>query len=255
MTFTENFDQNEQFNILLDNFEGPIDLLLHLAKTQKVDLSKISISELANQYIIFINQYKNLNIEIAADYLVMASWLTYLKSKILLPKEEKNDDHSAEEIEEALRYQLERLEAFQKISKLLYSRPLINRDIFYGGLSKGLQIKYNMVYTSKLYDLLNSYSKILSNKEQINNLTIEFSKLYSVDEAIKRLKQIFGDIIEWTNFINIIPKFLNKNRTINKSVLSSNFVASLELSKNGFLEVKQKNAFGNIYVRVKSNEN
>ena len=255
MTFTENFDQNEQFNILLDNFEGPIDLLLHLAKTQKVNLSKISISELANQYIIFINQYKNLNIEIAADYLVMASWLTYLKSKILLPKEEKNDDHSAEEIEEALRYQLERLEAFQKISKLLYSRPLINRDIFYGGLSKGLQIKYNMVYTSKLYDLLNSYSKILSNKEQINNLTIEFSKLYSVDEAIKRLKQIFGDIIEWTNFINIIPKFLNKNRTINKSVLSSNFVASLELSKNGFLEVKQKNAFGNIYVRVKSNEN
>jgi len=132
---------------------------------------------------------------------------------------------------------------------------LINRDIFYGGLSKGLQIKYNMVYTSKLYDLLNSYSKILSNKEQIKNLTIEFSKLYSVDEAIKRLKQIFGDIIEWTNFINIIPKFLNKNKTINKSVLSSNFVASLELSKNGFLEVKQKNAFGNIYVRVKSNEN
>ena len=255
MTFPENFHQNEQFNILLDNFEGPIDLLLHLAKTQKVDLSKISISELAKQYIIFINQYKNLNIEIAADYLVMASWLTYLKSKILLPKEEKNDDHSAEEIEEALRYQLERLEAFQKISKLLYSRPLINRDIFYGGLSKGLQIKYNMVYTSKLYDLLNSYSKILSNKEQIKNLTIEFSKLYSVDEAIKRFKQMFGDIIEWTNFINIIPKFLNKNKTINKSVLSSNFVASLELSKNGFLEVKQENAFGNIYVRVKNNEN
>ena len=108
-----------QFNLLLDNFEGPIDLLLVLARSQKVDLSDISISELPDQYINFINQYRNIHIEIAADYLVMAAWLTYLKSRLLLPKEEKTDDYTADELEEALKYQLQRLEAFQNISKII----------------------------------------------------------------------------------------------------------------------------------------
>ena len=150
-----------QFNLLLGNFEGPIDLLLVLARSQKVDLSDISISELADQYINFINQYRNIHIEIAADYLVMAAWLTYLKSRLLLPKEEKTDEYTADELEEALKYQLQRLEAFQNISKIIYSRPLVNRDVFYGGSSEGLKVKYNINYTSNLYDLLKSYSQIL----------------------------------------------------------------------------------------------
>ena len=246
----ENQDSNK-FHILLNNFEGPIDLLLFLARNQKVDLSEISISELADQYIKFINEYRNIHIEIAADYLVMAAWLTYLKSRILLPKEEKTEDFSAEDLEKALKYQLQRLEAFQKISKLLYSTPIINRDIFYGGSVEGLKVKYNIIYTSSLFDILKSYSQILKSKEEVRHLTIEYSELYSVDQAIKRMREIFGTISEWTNFLNIIPNLIKQKNVINKSIISSNFVASLELSKNGFIEVKQEETFGNIYIKLK----
>ncbi len=252
LNISEKSTNFNQFHLLLDNFEGPIDMLLVLAKTQKVDLSEISISDLADQYINFINEYKNLHIEIAADYLVMAAWLTYLKSRLLLPKEEKTDEHTAEELEEALKYQLQRLEAFQKISKKLYSRPLINRDVFYSGSIEGLKIKYNINYTSNLYDVLKSYSQILRSSEKIDNLTIEYSELFSVDQAIKRLKQIFGTLLEWTNFYNLIPELSKKKSIINKSIISSNFVASLELSKNGFIDVKQEENFGNIYIKLRN---
>ena len=244
--------KSDKFHLFLGNFEGPIDLLLVLARSQKVDLSEISISDLADQYINFINQYRNINIEIAADYLVMSAWLTYLKSRLLLPKEENNEDYSAEDLEKALRYQLQRLEFFQKISKELYSRPIVNRDVFYGGSAEGLKVKYNITYTSNLFELLKSYSQVLKSKDQIKHLTIEYSELYSVDQAVKRLKQIFGSISDWTNFLNLIPDLLKTKKIINKSIISSNFVASLELSKNGFIEVKQKETFGNIYIRFKN---
>ena len=242
--------KTDQFNILINGYEGPIDLLLELAKKQKVDLSEISILELAEQYIHFIEKFNKIHLEIAADYLVMAAWLTYLKSRLLLPKDEKNDEHSAEELEEALRYQLQRLEYIQKISKELISKPLVNRDIFYGGSTDGINIKYQISYKSTLYDLLKSYSLIIKRSQTINNLTISSSELYSVDEAIKRLKNIFGNIYEWTNFMNLIPKF-GINYVINKSSITSNFVASLELAKNGYLEVKQNETFGNIFVKLK----
>ena len=129
---------SKQFNISINSYEGPIDLLLELARKQKVNLSEISILQLAEQYINFINKYQNIHIEIAADYLVMAAWLTYLKSRLLLPKEDKSEDHTPEELEEALKYQLQRLEAFQLVSKKLYKRPLIGRDVFYGGSSEAV---------------------------------------------------------------------------------------------------------------------
>jgi len=243
-------EKNGEFKILLDTFEGPIDLLLELARKQKVDLSEISILNLAEQYIQFINDYKEIHLEIAADYLVMAAWLTYLKSRLLLPKEDKSEDYSPEELEEALKYQLQRLEAFQKISKNLYARPLINRDIFYGGTTEGINVKFEVTYSSHLYDLLKTYSSILLKNEKMSHLTITFSELYSVDSAIQRLKYIFGTVLEWTNFNKIIPNFGSK-QIVNKSLISSNFVASLELAKNGFIEVKQNETFGNIYVRSK----
>ncbi len=243
-----NSPNSKQFNITLNSYEGPIDLLLDLARKQKVDLSEISILELAEQYINFINTYQDIHLEIAADYLVMAAWLTYLKSRLLLPKEDKTEDHTPEELEEALKYQLQRLEAFQLVSKKLYNRSLIGRDVFYGGSSEGLKVKYNITYSSNLYDLLRAYSLILQKGEKVSHLTIAFSELYSVDNAIQRLKGIFGELTEWTNFLNIIPKF-NKNKIVNKSILSSNFVASLELAKNGFIEVKQNSSFGNIFIK------
>ncbi len=241
---------SKQFNITLNAYEGPIDLLLELARKQKVDLSEISILELAEQYINFINQYQDIHLEIAADYLVMAAWLTYLKSRLLLPKDEKSEDHTPEELEEALKFQLQRLEAFQSVSKKLYSRPLIGRDSFYGGSSEGVKVKYNITYSSSLFDLLRAYSVIILKDEKASHLTIAYSELYSVDDAIQRLQNIFGQITEWTNLLNLIPK-LKGNKIVNKSILSSNFVASLELAKNGFIDVKQNNAFGNIFVKLR----
>ena len=240
----------KKFNISLDSYEGPIDLLLELARKQKVDLSEISILELAEQYISFIKEFQDIHLEIAADYLVMAAWLTYLKSRLLLPKEEKSDDHTPEELQEALKYQLQRLEAFQSVSKKLYKRPLIGRDVFYGGSSEGLNVKYNITYSSSLFDLLRAYSSIIQKDEKASHLTIAYSELYSVDDAIQRLQNIFGEITEWTNLLNLIPKF-NNNKIVNKSILSSNFVASLELAKNGFIDVKQNDAFGNIFVKLR----
>ena len=240
-----------QFDILLNGYEGPIDLLLELSRKQKVDLSEISILELAEQYLKFIENYNTIHLEIAADYLVMAAWLTYLKSRLLLPKEEMTEEYTPEELEEALRYQLQRMEAMQNISKKLYARPLIGRDIFYGGSIEGINIKYNITYTSSIYNLLNSYSIILKKNEQINHLTINSSELYSVDQAIQRLKGIFGSITEWTNFTNLIPKF-GQNQIVNKSSITSNFAASLELAKNGFIDVKQNETFGNIFLKSRT---
>ena len=237
-----------QFNILLNGYEGPIDLLLELSRKQKVDLSEISILDLAEQYLKFIENYDTIHLEIAADYLVMAAWLTYLKSRLLLPKDETNEEYTPEELEEALRYQLQRLETMQNLSKKLYARSLIDRDIFYGGSIDGINIKYKITFTSSLYDLLKSYSFILKKNEQINHLTINPSELYSVDQAIQRLKGIFDSITEWTNFMNLIPKF-GQNQIINKSSITSNFVASLELAKNGFIDVKQNETFGNIFLK------
>ena len=142
--------EKDQFNILLTGYEGPIDLLLDLAKKQKVDLSEISILALAEQYIEYINNYNKIHLEIAADYLVMSAWLTYLKSRLLLPKDEIEDEYTPEELEEALRFQLLRLEAIQKTSKNLYEKPLINRDTFYGGIEEGVKIKYDITYKAKI---------------------------------------------------------------------------------------------------------
>lgn len=242
------------FNLNLEGFEGPIDLLLELSRSQKVNLSDISILDLAQQYIIFIENYKEVHLEVAADYLVMAAWLTYLKSRLLLPKEEKQDNYSPEELEEALRYQLQRLEAIQKISKQLYERPIISRDTFYGGSLDGVKIKYDITYTASLYDLLKSYSKIITKDQKVSNLTIFTSELYTVDSAIERLKGIFGNITEWTNFMQLIPKF-GINDIVNKSSITSSFVASLELAKNGYIDVMQKETFGNIFVKLRNNEN
>lgn len=245
-------NKTNQFNLSLSSsYEGPIDLLLDLARKQKVDLSDISILDLANQYILFINNYNTIHLEVAADYLVMAAWLTYLKSRLLLPKDEKiSDDHTPQELEEALKYQLQRLETIQKTSKNLYSLPILNRDFFYGGSNEGLRVKYNISYTASLFDILKTYSNILSKKEISSSLTISSSELYSVDQAMKRIKSMFGSISEWTNFMTLIPK-LSKKNLINKSSLASSFVASLELAKNGLIEVKQKETFGNIFVRYK----
>ena len=198
--------------------KGLLIYCLILLENKKLIFHEISILALAEQYLDFIDKNRELHLEIAADYLVMASWLTYLKSRMMLPSEDKEEEHTSDELEEALKYQLQRLETMQNISKILYSKPLIGRDVFYGSNTlEGINIKYKVTYSSSLFDLLKSYSLILNLKnDKPNFLTINPSELYSVDEAIQRLKSLFGTINEWTNFINLIPSF-KKNNIVNKS--------------------------------------
>ena len=233
-------DNPEEFSISLEGYYGPIDLLLDLAKKQKVDLSEISILELAEQYIQFIKNYKNIHLEVVADYLVMAAWLTYLKSRLLLPKDEKIDEYTSEELEEALRYQLQRLETIQKISKTLSIPIHLLTEIYFTEVPQKELISNIKLHINQPYMiLLKTYSSILLKNENISNLTINTSELYSVVGAIERLKGIFGSLNEWTNFMNLIPKFGLK-RIINKSSISSNFCCFFGINKKWFYRIKTK---------------
>jgi len=238
-----------QFNVNLEGYEGPIDLLLDLAKSQKVDLSKISILKLTEQYLEYIRITQNLNIEIASDYLVMAAWLVYLKSRLLLPKKQNEDEPSTKDLEEALKFQLARLESMKKATLEIFELPQVGKDVFYRGFSDGTKYKYIIHYTSTLYDLLKAYA-IQSNKSNINSLKIKPTELYSVDGAIHRLKNIFGNFPDWIELTKLLPS-KGKNHLINKSAVSSTFLASLELAKNGFLLVKQDYNFGPIFFKLK----
>tara|TARA_B100000686_G_C16765772_1_gene961640 strand:- start:1493 stop:2230 length:738 start_codon:yes stop_codon:yes gene_type:complete len=240
---------HNQFNVNLESYEGPIDLLLDLAKNQKVDLSKISVLKLAEQYLDYINIAKKINLEIVSDYLVMAAWLTYLKSRLLLPKKINSDEPSAEELEEAVKFQLRRLEAMQNVSKILFNLPQVGINVFYRGSSHGARFKYEKQYSSSLFDLLTSYAKQIG-KNNTNQLKIKMSELYSVDNAIERLKNIFGNFNDWIEIRKLLPEISN-NVLINKSAISSTLVASLELVKNGFIEVKQNKMFGPIFLKMK----
>ena len=244
----DNFNNN-QLNLNLENYEGPIDLLLELAKSQKLDLSKISILKLAEQYLEYINLAKSLNLEIASDYLVMAAWLTYLKSRLLLPKKNDTEEPSSEELEEAVKFQLKRLQAMQNISKELFDLPQIGINTFYRGFNHGAKYKYKIEYTSTLYDLLKAYIT-QNNNNNSNHLKIEMSNLYSVENSIERIKNIFGNFKDWIEITKLLP-VNSKNDLINKSAMSSTFVASLELVKNGIIELKQNKVFGSIFLRAK----
>ena len=241
--------ENSDFNINLDGFEGPIDLLLNLARSQKVDLSKISILHLSEQYLDYINKAKNINLEIASDYLVMAAWLTLLKSRLLLPNKNETDEPTNQQIEEALKFQLQRLQTMQEAATNLFKLPQTGIDIFYRGNNDEVKYKFDIKYTATLYDLLKAYSSQID-KDVTNSLKIETSQLYSVDEAILRIKNMFGtNNNEWIKFNNLLPS-LSRNFLINKSAYSSTFVASLELAKEGTIKIKQDITFGEILIKL-----
>ena len=243
-----NFSPN-QFNVNLESYEGPLDLLLDLAKSQKVDLSKISILKLAEQYLDYINLAKIINLEIASDYLVIAAWLTYLKSRLLLPPKKEENQPSAEDLAEAVKFQLLRLEAMKNKSKELFNLPQIGLNVFYRGHNHGAKFKYKIKYTSNLYDLLYAYSLQL-NKVNNNNLKIEVSNLYTVESAIERLESIFGKTTDWIEISKLLPS-LSKNVLLNKSAISSTLVASLELVRNGAILVRQNKLFGPILLKIR----
>ncbi len=232
----------------LDGFEGPIGMLLVLAREQKVDLTKISILALAEQYLAFIAEAHRLRLELAADYLVMAAWLAYLKSRMLLPDPPPDDEPTVAELAEALQFRLLRLEAMQKSGKALMERPLLGRDIFPHGAPEGLKTITRPVYAVSLYELLKSYGDHRSRGEA-TVLHIKAPEYYSVDDALRRLSQMIGHSIEWRHLGAFLPPQL-RTGVLGRSALAATFVASLELTKSGEIELRQEEIYGPIFVRA-----
>ncbi|MCB1533100.1 MAG: segregation/condensation protein A [Alphaproteobacteria bacterium] len=238
----------------IDGFEGPINVLLELARNQKVDLTKISILQLARQYLGFVERAKALNLELAAEYLVMAAWLAYLKSRLLLPKEDDEAEHSAEEMAEALQFQLLRLEAMQKAGEQIMALPQLGQQVFARGAPEGLAVKTNVKWDVKLYDLLRSYGNI-QKRQQASHYDLPDFHLMSTENAFSRLKRMLGDLPRkglnsaWATLESFMPEGI-KNRLFGRSALASTLTAGLEMAKQGKLEIKQDGLFRPIYMRT-----
>ena len=247
----EHLSQPEQLALFvnLDGFEGPIDLLLNLAREQKLDLKKIAILPLAEQYLQFINDARDIDLEIAADYLVMAAWLAYLKSRLLLPDPEPEQNDEIIDMTDALRYQLLRLEAMQQAAKRLQSLPKLGQARFVRGAPEKFASSRESVWTASLYDLVACYRDIQSSVEA-ETLTIAATRLYSVEEASKRLRHLISSMADWTVLQNFLPPDLSRPMDV-RSATASHFVASLELAREGVLRLRQDSHFAPIYLKTR----
>lgn len=231
----------------IEGFEGPIDLLLALAREQKVDLTKISILALAEQYLAFISAAKRLRLEIAADYLVMAAWLAYLKSRLLLPADESEEGPSAEEMAELLAFQLRRLEAMREAGARLLARPQLGRDVFGRGEPEGLITAQKATYEVTLFDLLRAYGDSKAQRPAVS-LHIAASDYFSMDDALHRLGRLVGRVPEWTVLASFLPDELRDDIAV-RSAVAAHFAACLEMARSGRLQLRQEQLFGPIYLR------
>jgi segregation and condensation protein A len=235
------------FVVDIDGFEGPIDVLLTLARDQKVDISQISIVQLADQYLEFVTLARRHNLELAADYLVMAAWLAYLKSRLLLPDLDAEDGPSGEEMALALAFQLKRLESVQEVGIRLMARNRLGQDFFGRGLPEKFKLSHATIFDVTLYDLLKAYGTGSRSKGD-GTLHIKASDLHSVDDALERLNQIIGKLPNWQTLVDFLPSELKDGLTY-RSAIASTFVASLEMVREGKLKIRQDDFFGPIFLR------
>jgi segregation and condensation protein A len=231
----------------LDGYEGPIDVLLALAREQKVDLARISILALADQYLAFIAARHRLRLEIAADYLVMAAWLAYLKSRLLLPEAPADDEPTGEELAAALSHRLQLLAAMQQAGRRLMARPQVGREVFLRGAPEGLATIDTPVYELSLYELLKAYGDGRRRREGAV-LTIEPTAFHSLDAALRHLARFLGQVPDWRELTSFLPEEL-RGDVFRRSALAATFAATLELARAGRLELRQDRAFGPIYLR------
>ena len=238
-------------SLTLDGFEGPIDLLLSLARDHKIDLTKLSILKLAEQYLEFLDDVIKKDIDIAAEYLVMGAWLAFLKSKLLLPEDKIESSQTAEEMSELLEFQIKRLEGIQKVSKLLLKKHQLGTHFFKRGDPEFFNINNTVNYELSLYDLIKTYGKIVT-KDNNKSIIIAETKLHSVEDAINRLKKLLKTSHGWLNLLDFIPKNIKDKLEI-KSSLASHFVASLELVKEGDISLRQDNFNDKILISFRNN--
>ncbi len=236
----------ETLTVSFDAWEGPLDLLLSLARTQKVDLREISILALTEQYLDFIDGAQELRLELAADYLVMAAWLAYLKSSLLLPRQEQ-EDPSPEDLALRLQLRLQRLHAMRDASARLMARDRVGRDVFARRKPEGLRLVKKTLWRASLYDLIQSYGQIRARTQPVVH-TIAVRPVMTLDEAIQRVGALVGAALDWTRLESFLPPALDGPKA--KSALASSFVAALELARQGRLEMQQDGIFAPLYLRA-----
>ena len=242
-------NDSNNFEVSLNIFSGPLDVLLDLAKSQKVNLENISVSKLADQFHEFITKAKDLNLELASEYLLMAAWLTYLKSKLLLPESDE-EEFKVLEVAEKLKLQLKKLELIRLLSDQMLKRKRLGRDVFMRGMKGKIRSIYNSKYSLTLYELLKTYSSFIMKKD-FQRINIPKLPVLSTEDGIKRIKEFFGKLLDWKNLNDLIPtNFLSENN-LRRSGTAGMFSASLELAKEGDLSIKQNKLFDDIYIKEK----
>ena len=238
---------SRNFNVDLENYQGPLDVLLDLAKAQKVDLENISITILADQFHKYITNHKDLNLESASEYLLMATWLTYLKSKLLLPGNQE-EEFKVLEVAEKLKLQLKKLELIRLLSDQMLKRKRLGREIRFRGIKGNIKSIYSTEYKLNLYDLLKTYSSIVMTKD-FQRINIPKLPVFTTEDGIKRIKEFFGKLIDWKNLNDLIPKNFKDGIKYKKTGKAGIFAGSLELVKEGNLSIKQENLFDEIYIK------
>ena len=242
---------HDPFVVDLEGFDGPIDLLLDLARKQKVDLAQISVLKLADQYISYIEQMKELRLEVAADYLVMAAWLTYLKSRLLLPGQPSDEgDLTPQDMADILAFQLRRLEAMRHVGGLLLQRPRLQRDVFAPANRGETFLKTQLVFDLKFHDLINAYGRILAERENAFYQP-KIQKVFKIEDALERLATMIGLAKEWISIDTFMPLDQLADYLVQKSAVSSTFGAFLELAKQGQVFLKQEKNFSPIFARAR----
>ena len=235
------------FKVDLDTYNGSLDVLLDLAKSQKVNLEDISITKLADQFHEFITNKENLNLEIASEYLLMATWLAYLKSKLLLPGTPE-EEFKAQEVAERLKLQLKKLELIRLLSDQMLKRKRLGREIRTRGMKAGIKPIYNSEIKINLFELLKTYASILMTKD-FQRINIPKLPVFTTEEGIKVIKEFYNNLNDWKNMTDLIPKNFRNSKTLSKTGNAGIFAGSLELAKEGNISIKQDNLFEDIYIK------
>lgn len=231
-------------------FEGPLDLLLTLSRTQKVDLRQISILALAQQYLAFVEQAKALRLELAADYLVMAAWLAFLKSRLLLPPDPREAGPSGEELAAHLAFQLERLAAMREAAAQLMARDQLGRDFFARGITEDVQRVRRISYTATLLDLMLGYARIRT-RDDFRPFVLDRAHVMTMEQALDRMRHLIGFAGDWTDIVSYLPEGWDADPQRRRSTTAATFAASLELAKEGRIEIRQSDSFAPIQIRKK----